>query len=118
MEHMSRGTPRHVDTMLVVAEPYYRSLETAGRLVPLARELGIPRVMVIANKVRGARDEATIREYCAHHGAELAASVPFDESVAEADREGEALLDANAGAAAVAAIRGLAARLRETGDGS
>ena len=44
LEHLTRGTVRNVDVLLVVAEPYYRSPETAGRLVPLARELGLERV--------------------------------------------------------------------------
>lgn len=113
IEHMSRGTPRHVDAMLVVTEPYYRSLESAGRLVPLAQELGIPRVMAIANKVRSPRDQTAIEEYCARHGIDLMASIPFDESIAEADREGKALLDTSPDAPAVKAVRGLADTLRE-----
>ncbi|HXI17841.1 MAG TPA: hypothetical protein VNM48_15880, partial [Chloroflexota bacterium] len=41
IEHLSRGTLRHVDTLLIVAEPYFRALETAGRTVKLARDLAI-----------------------------------------------------------------------------
>ena len=48
IEHMTRGTVRSVDAVLLVTEPYYRSLETTGRLAPLARELGIPRVWAVA----------------------------------------------------------------------
>lgn len=105
IEHMSRGTPRHVDTMLIITEPYYRSLESTGRLAPLARELGIPQVMAIANKVRSPRDAEAIQEYCARHGIDLVASVPFDESIAEADREGRALLDLRPESSAVEAVR-------------
>jgi CO dehydrogenase nickel-insertion accessory protein CooC1 len=50
IEHLTRGTVRNVDVLLVVTEPYYRSLETTGRVVPLARELGLERVWVVANK--------------------------------------------------------------------
>ncbi|MGI8549979.1 MAG: hypothetical protein ACR2PL_04145 [Dehalococcoidia bacterium] len=112
IEHMSRGTPRHVDMMLVVTEPYYRSLESAGRLVPLAQELGIPRVMAIANKVRTDRDNETIQEYCARHGIDLVASIPFDGSVTEIDLEGKALLDVHPDAPAVQALRELIEILR------
>jgi hypothetical protein len=43
---MKRGqrkvaTGRHVDTLLVVMEPYYKVLETARRRAELGRELGI-----------------------------------------------------------------------------
>ncbi len=108
IEHMSRGTIRHVDTMLMVTEPYFRSLETVGRMAPLARELGIEHVWAVANKVRSARDEEIIRSYCAEHGIELAALVPWDEAIQEADREGRALMDYDPKAPAVTAVGGIA----------
>ena len=107
IEHLTRGTVRNVDALLVVAEPYYRSLETTGRIVPLARELGLERVWVVANKVRNERDEAAIREYCARRGFEIVGVVPFDEAVAEADRLGRALIDERPTAAAVVAVDAL-----------
>lgn len=111
VEHMSRGTYRHVDVVLIVLEPYYRSLETAGRMAPLAQGLGIGRVYGVANKVRNARDEAAVRDYCAKHNIELVASIPFDEAIVEADRAGVALIDYKPDAAAVAEVRQLARRL-------
>ncbi len=64
MEHLSRGTIRHVDLVLILAEAYYRSLETAARLGELARELGIPLVYAVANKVRTDREAELIRSFC------------------------------------------------------
>ena len=108
IEHMSRATVRHVDAMLIVTEPYFRSLETVGRIAPLARELGIEHVWAVANKVRSARDEEIIRSYCAEHGIELGAVVPWDEAIQEADREGRALMDYGPQAPAVKAVEGIA----------
>ncbi len=93
VEHMSRGTVKHVDALLVVLEPYYRSLETAGRILPLARGLGIERLYAIANKLRGPQDEEAVRTYCRNHELELIAAIPFDENVVEADRQGRAVID-------------------------
>ena len=93
IEHMSRGTVRYVDALLVVLEPYYRSMETAGRTVPLARELGIKRIYGVANKVRSPEDGAAIATYCRKHDLELIAKIPFDDSVVEADRTGRAVID-------------------------
>jgi len=93
IEHMSRGTVKHADVMLVVLEPYYRSLETAGRIVPLARGLGIERIYGIANKIRSTQDEEAVRDYCRNHDLELIAVIPFDENVVEADRTGRAVID-------------------------
>lgn len=108
LENFSRGTPRHVDTLFVVMEPYFRSLETAGRAVLLGRELGIPRISAIANKVRSAEDESAIRDFCGPRGIEVAAWIPFDESVLAAERAGLALLDAPGSSRAVAALSSLA----------
>ncbi len=108
IEHMSRGTIRHVDAMIMVTEPYFRSLETVGRMAPLAEELGIEHVWAVANKVRSARDEEIIRSYCAEHGVEFAAVVPWDEAIQEADREGRALMDYQPTSPAVVAVEGIA----------
>lgn len=117
IEHMSRGTIRHVDAIIMVTEPYFRSLETVGRMAPLAKELGIEHVWAVANKVRSARDEEIIRSYCAEHGVELGAVVPWDEAIQEADREGKALMDYDPNAPAVRAVEGIA-DLVEDGAGS
>ncbi|CAA9426549.1 MAG: hypothetical protein AVDCRST_MAG22-2950 [uncultured Rubrobacteraceae bacterium] len=79
-----------------------------GRLAPLAQELGIKHIWAIANKVRSARDEEIIRSYCADHGVELGAVVPWDEAIQEADREGRALMDYDPEAPAVSAVGGIA----------
>ena len=113
IEHMTRGTVRTADALLLITEPYYRSLETTGRLVPLARELGIPHVWAVANKLRSARDEAAVREYCQRHGVEVLGVVPFDEAVAEADRRGCALIDYLPTAPALLAIDALTDTLAE-----
>ena len=113
IEHMTRGTVRTADVVLLVTEPYYRSLETTGRLAPLARELGIPHLWAVANKLRTPRDEAAVREYCERHRVEVLAAVPFDERVTEADNRGQALLDAAPTGPAVLAVAGLVDRLLE-----
>ena len=111
LEHLSRGTARHVDTLLVVGEPYFKSLETAHRSFTLARELGIERVRMVANKVRSPRDEETIREFAARHALDIAVVVPFDTAVTEADETGTALFEHRPDAPSVTAIRRLADQL-------
>lgn len=113
LEHMSRGTPRHVDVLLAVVEPYYRSLETGRRVVDLARELNVPDARVVANKVRNPGDEAAIREYCEGHGMEILELIPYDDSLIEAERRDEAPIDADPDGPAVSAVRRVAERLVE-----
>jgi len=114
LEHLSRGTARHVDTLLVVGEPYFKSLETAHRSFTLAGELGIKRTRMVANKVRSPRDEDTVREFASRHALDLVTVVPYDTAVTEADEHGAALFEHRPDAPSVAAIRRLADRLVET----
>lgn len=111
LEHLKRGTARHVETMLIVAEPYYRSLEAASRTFVLANELKIPHVQVIANKVRDADDRGAIEAYCQQHGMPVIATIPFDARFAAAEEAAQAPFDAAADGPAVAAIEALADRL-------
>lgn len=114
IEHLSRGTLRSVDTLLFVTEPYYRSLETLGRMAPLAADLGIARRVVIANKIRTERDLAAINEYCSRLDLSLLGAVPFDSEVTEADAQGRALLDYQPTAPAVMAIQRIVESLLTT----
>ncbi len=107
IEHLSRGTVRHVETLLIVTEPYFRALETFKRTVPLARELGIPNIYVVANKVRSDRDEAMIREYGTRLDVDVLGVIPYDDAVQEADRQGRALIDHMPGSPAAIAISGI-----------
>ncbi|MDQ2946582.1 MAG: hypothetical protein M3Y27_11660 [Acidobacteriota bacterium] len=112
VEHLSRGTARNTDTLLVIAEPYYKSLETAARVAMLGRELGIPRVLTLANKVRPA-DKESVDQFAQRHGIELIEEIPYDESVAEADRLGIAPTDHDVNSAMVRTIDSLTGRLLE-----
>lgn len=110
-EHLSRGTVRHADVVLLVAEPYYRSLETVRRLAVLAAELPVPRVAVVANKVRTAGDAQAVAEFCARHGLQLAGAVPWSDEVGLADRARVPLVDWPGGDDVVDAVRRLSAAL-------
>jgi CO dehydrogenase maturation factor len=111
VEHMSRGTIRHADILLIVTEPYYRSLETTGRAAALARELEIKQIYAVANKVRSPRDEEAIRRYCAERELEVIAVLPFDEAVLEADQSGTPILDRQPDAEYVTVVDQLHTRL-------
>lgn len=52
IEHLTRGTSRGVDCLVIVTEPSLVSLETAAVTRQLANEIGIERVYYIGNKIR------------------------------------------------------------------
>ncbi|MGI9861526.1 AAA family ATPase [Moorella naiadis] len=60
IEHLTRGTSRGVDVMLVVTEPTLVSIQTARVVQQLARELGIEKIKFIGNKIRQPRDKEFI----------------------------------------------------------
>ena len=111
LEHLSRGTTRHADVVVAVLEPYFRSLETGARVMALAGELGVKRVLAVANKVHGEADREAIELFCRGRGIELLGVVPHDDAVLVADREGAALLDSAPASPVVRAVEALADRL-------
>ena len=112
LEHLSRGTVRNVDVLLIVTEPYYRSLETARRTLPLARGLGINHIYAVVNKYRSAEDEKAVTDFCSKNDLEIIAKIPFDSDVTQADLEGKSLYDFNSDSPVVKEVEKLAETLR------
>jgi len=89
IEHLTRGTSRGVDLMLVVTEPTQVSVQTAQLVRKLAADLGISRVKFLANKVRTDREREFI--FSRLPAAELMGILPFAEEIldnAMADQSG------------------------------
>ncbi len=113
LEHLKRGTAKYVDALYIVVEPYYRSLEMAQRIEPLAKELGLQRIFVVANKVKNADEEEAIRQFCRHNNLQLVAAIPFDEKVVEAEKFGRSPFDYDEKSRAVRKIREIAEHIRQ-----
>jgi CO dehydrogenase maturation factor len=103
-EHLSRGTTRYADAMLCVVEPYYKSLETGRRMAALGQDLGLPRIALVANKIRDEREREAVITFAERHGLEIAGVVPFDDALPEAERAESSPLDHAPDAPAVQAI--------------
>ncbi|MGH7687497.1 MAG: AAA family ATPase [Candidatus Dormibacteria bacterium] len=115
VEHFSRanGTLRYVDALMILVEPFYKSLVTACTVVSLSAELGITRRYVVANKVRNEGDMKAIEEFCNESGLELIATVPYDLAFQEAETRDAAPIDEAPDAPGVLAARALAHRILE-----
>jgi len=83
IEHLSRGTAKAVDRLLVVVEPGKRSIDTAYRVRELAQDIGLEKIGVIGNKVRSQRDETFLMEQMA--GFDFLGFVPYGEKIVESD---------------------------------
>jgi CO dehydrogenase maturation factor len=86
IEHLTRGTAESVDVFIVVVEPGQRSLQTAKIVFEMAYGLGVRKVFVVANKVRGQEDIYFIKDNI--KGIEFLGSIPFNHAIMEADMKG------------------------------
>lgn len=113
LEHLSRsgGTLRYVDHLLVVVEPYAKAVETARRTLILAEELGIPRTSILGSKVRDDEERLLLERFCAETGSELIGTIPYDDEVRMADRDGLAPMDAAPESNMVRTVSALAEKL-------
>ncbi|MDR1400077.1 MAG: AAA family ATPase [Treponema sp.] len=96
LEHLGRGTAGMVDRFIVVVEPGERSVQTFFKLKPLAADLGVRQVSVVANKVRGIADEEFLKTRIGEEG--LLGFIHYNEGIVAADRQGLAPFDTSADA--------------------
>ncbi len=95
IEHLTRGTARAVDKLIIVVEPGRRSIETAQTINKLAEDIGLRSVAVVGNKVRNQLD----RDFIASSlpGAEFIGFIPYDQAIVEADLANHLPFGASAG---------------------
>ncbi len=86
IEHLTRGTAEGVDAFIVVVEPGQRSIQTAAAVKGLAKDLGVKKVFVIANKVRKQEDVDFIRKNLGD--MEFLGEISFNEDIVESDLSG------------------------------
>jgi len=86
LEHLGRASARGVDAMVVVVEPGLRSVQTALRIRTLGADIGIRRVVAVANKIRGPGETKVLRS--ALEGIPLLGVLPYSAALARADLQG------------------------------
>ena len=91
LEHLGRGTCESMEQFIVVIEPGARSVQTYKNVKRLAEDLGIRRVRVVANKVRGAEDEEFVRSRIPEE--DLLGFIHYNTEVIDADRRGQSPFD-------------------------
>ncbi|HZB97303.1 MAG TPA: hypothetical protein VE219_01765, partial [Candidatus Sulfotelmatobacter sp.] len=115
VEHFSRsgGTLAHAEVLLIMVEPFHKSLVTGGQVAALSAELAIPQRYVVANKVRHSADMTHITQFCDDNDLELIATIPWDTQVQDAEARGQAPIDYAPDSPGVAAARSLALSVLE-----
>jgi CO dehydrogenase maturation factor len=112
IEHLTRGTARAVDIMLVVVEPSKNSINTARNIQRLAKELGIKKVRIIGNKIRNEKEKEFISN--SFQQEEVLGFIKFDDAVWESAMDkGPA---AELGGELLASMKEIHQRLLKEGD--
>jgi CO dehydrogenase maturation factor len=96
VEHFGRALARGFDHAVVVTDPTANAVGVAVRSARLAAELGIPRVTLVVNRVRGPGDVDRVSRLVAEQGGfafHTVRAIPWDEAVLDADPSVEPLLD-------------------------
>ena len=103
IEHLSRGTARAVDKLIIVVEPGRRSLETAQTIRTLAQDLGLKNIAAVGNKITSEADRSFIRENLP--GIEILGFINFDSAIGQADHAKQSLFAASP--STVKAVKGI-----------
>jgi CO dehydrogenase maturation factor len=89
VEHIGRGTARHVDKMLIVVNANMKSLETAKHIHELAAKAGMKRIFLVGNKVENNTQRKNIENFAEKNGLSILGFVPFDQEVVDVEMRGE-----------------------------
>ena len=86
IEHLGRATAQAVDKLFIVVEPGRRSIETAEHIKKLASEIGLKKLFLVGNKIRGNKDIEFLKNNIS--GIEFVCFLPYDDALIEADVNG------------------------------
>ena len=81
IEHLTRGTARGVDMILVVTEPTRASVKTAQVVKRLSSDLGIQQVKILGNKVRREEERKYLEDNFSPE--DIIGYLPFEDKVWE-----------------------------------
>ena len=90
MEHLSRKTTKHVDTLLLVSDCSRRSIQAVARIRDLAKELNLSvgKIYLIVNKAPNGVLSEGVKEEINKHNLDLLGVVPLDELIYKYDSDG------------------------------
>ena len=93
IEHLSRGTTKSVDKLIIVVEPGRRSIETAQTINTLAEDLGLENIAIVGNKIRDESEKEFIT--ASLPGSEFLGFIPYDPAITEADLARRPILESS-----------------------
>jgi CO dehydrogenase maturation factor len=113
MEHLSRRTTKRMDVLLVVSDNTKLGVETAKRILALARgmEIDVARSVLAINREQGAVGEAVQKEIDGA-GFDSVVHLPYDRKVEELAMMGSPMVQLDGSSPFYRAVKDLASTLR------
>ncbi len=110
LEHIQRRVDQDVDILIVVTDSSKMGINTARKIVELARKMGYKatRIGILGNM---GVDSRLVMDIASEVGAEPLGVVPFDENVRKFNLEGKPLLELPLNSPAYQAVKAICERL-------
>jgi len=91
IEHFGRGIETSIDSVLIVVEPSFDSLELAEKMNTLATEVGVDNTWTILNKAMSEEIALKLRDKLHKKGISVIGSISYDPEIFESGLEGRPL---------------------------
>jgi CO dehydrogenase maturation factor len=88
IEHFGRGVETSIDSVLIVTEPSFDSLELAEKIRALAAEVGVERVWTVLNKIRSREIASRLREELEERDISVIGSIGYEPEIFQSGLEG------------------------------
>jgi CO dehydrogenase maturation factor len=88
IEHFGRGVETSIDSVLIVTEPSFDSLELAEKISALAAEVGVERVWTVLNKIGSEEIASRLRKELEEKKISVIGSIGYEPEIFEAGLEG------------------------------
>jgi CO dehydrogenase maturation factor len=97
VEHFGRGVETSIDSVLMVVEPSFESLELAGRINSLSAGIGIKNAKAILSKVPSDEIASQLESALVKQGIETIGCIHYDDEIFHSSLEGASLANGDAG---------------------
>jgi CO dehydrogenase maturation factor len=88
IEHFGRGVETSIDSVLIVVEPSFESIQLAERINTLSRGIGIENIWAILSKVSSNGVASTLQGELSKKGIDMIGCIHYDEGIFQSCLEG------------------------------
>jgi CO dehydrogenase maturation factor len=97
VEHFGRGVETSIDSVLIVVEPSFESLQLADRINSLSRGIGINNIWAVLSKVPSNGIATKLKSELDKKGIDIIGCIHYDEEIFQSCLEGHIIVNGKAG---------------------